>query len=210
MLKYEEMLHFDEHYKKLQESHLIRISWIILSSTVWYTIIYVLLKFAITYIPDIYAWNHAESWFTFERLKFIKLDLIYFFIGLIMVYYGSIRLFRITIQNHSVKTESGDIPKRLLKDGYYAAVRHPMYGTFVVLYMGILLSLRSLDGIIIALLMIVGQYVNAIIEEKRVLQPVFREEYQLYISKVKGILFKKTQIIILTIVLIFCILGFIG
>lgn len=27
MLKYEEMLHFDEHYKKLQKSHLIRISW---------------------------------------------------------------------------------------------------------------------------------------------------------------------------------------
>lgn len=208
MLKYEEMLHLDEYYKKLQESHLIRMSWIILSSTAWYTLIYVFLKFAITYVPDIYAWNHADFWFTFESIKFVKVDLIYFFIGLLMIYYGSIRLFNITIQNHSVRNKNEDIPKRLLKDGYYASVRHPMYGTFVILYMGILLSLRSLDGIIIALLMTVGQYVNAIIEEKRVLQPVFHEEYQLYIREVKGILLKKTQIISLIIVMIFCIVGF--
>ncbi|HEX3078668.1 MAG TPA: methyltransferase, partial [Lachnospiraceae bacterium] len=101
------------------------------------------------------------------------------------------RLFHITIQNHSVKNKNEDIPKRLLKDSYYASVRHPMYGTFVILYMGILLSLRSLDGMLIALLMTVGQYVNAIIEEKRILRPVFHEEYQLYIREVKGILLKK-------------------
>ena len=209
MLKYEEMLHLDEYYKKLQESHRIWISWIILSSTAWYSIIYVFLKFAITYVPDIYAWKHAEFWFSFESIKFIKVDLIYFFIGLLMIYYGSIRLFNITIQNHNVRNKNEDIPKRLLKDGYYASVRHPMYGTFVILYMGILLSLRSLDGIIIALLMTVAQYVNAIIEEKRVLQPVFHEEYQQYIREVKGILLKKMQIISLIIVMIFCIVGFI-
>ncbi len=210
MLKYEEVLHFDEQYKKLQESHLIRNSWIILSSTVCYIMIYLLLKFTITYVPDIYAWNHAKTWFTFRNLKFIKMDAIYFFIGLLMVYYGSIRLFNITIQNHSVKNENDDIPNSLLKDGYYASVRHPMYGTFVILYIGILFSLRSLDGIVLALLMIVGQYVNAIIEEKRILQPVFCEEYQRYSRQVKGVLLKKTQIIALTIVMIFCIVGFIG
>ena len=196
--------------RKLRESHLIRNSWIILSSTVWYTLIYLLLKYAITYIPDIYAWNHSIYWFTFKSLKFIKMDAIYFFIGLLLVYYGSVRLFNITIQNHSVKNENEDIPKSLLKDGYYATVRHPMYGTFVILYIGILFSLRSLDGIILALLMIMGQYANAIIEEKRILQPVFCEEYQRYSRQVKGILLKKTQIIILTIVMIFCIVGFIS
>lgn len=209
MLKYEEMLHFDEHYKKLQKSHLIRISWTLLCSTASYTTIYILLKILITYVPDIYAWNHAEVWFTFESIKIIKMDLIYFFTGLLMVYYGSIRLIKITIQNHSVKNESGNVPERLLKDGYYAYVRHPMYGTFVILYMGTLLSLRSLNGIIVALLMIAGQYVNAIFEEKRVLKQVFKEEYQLYIREVKGILLKKTQIIILTTVMILCIVGFI-
>ncbi len=167
------------------------------------------LKIAITYVPDIYAWSHAEAWFTFKRIKFLKVDLIYFIIGLLMIYYGSIRLFNITIQNHSVKRKSEDIPNRLLKDGFYATVRHPMYGTFVILYMGMLLSLRSLEGIIIALLMTVGQYVNAMIEEKRILQPVFHEEYQLYINEVKGILFKKTQMIFMTIIMIFCIVGFI-
>ncbi|MFA9463110.1 MAG: isoprenylcysteine carboxylmethyltransferase family protein [Velocimicrobium sp.] len=209
MLKYEKMLHFDEHYKKLQESHRIRISWSILSSIMWYTMVYLLLKFAITYVPDVYAWKHAESWFTFERLKFVKIDLIYFFMGLLMICYGSIRLFHITIQNHSVKNKSEDIPKRLLRDGYYASVRHPMYGTFAILYMGMFLSLRSLDGIIVALLLTAGQYVNAIIEEKRILQPVFHEEYQRYIREVKGILLKKTQIITLTVVMFFCIVGFI-
>lgn len=209
MLKYEELLHFDVHYKKLQESNLVRNSWIILSSTVWYTLIYLLLKFVIIYVPDIYAWSRAETWFTFKSLNFIKMDVIYFLIGLLMVYYGSVRLFNITIQNHSVKGESEDRPKYLLMDGYYATVRHPMYGTFVILYMGILLSLRSLDGIVLAMLLIVGQYVNAIIEEKKILKPVFYGEYQRYSRQVKGILFKKTQIIVLTIAMFFCIVGFI-
>jgi protein-S-isoprenylcysteine O-methyltransferase Ste14 len=126
-----------------------------------------------------------------------------------MTYYGSVRLLKITLQNHSVNNKSEDKPERLLKDGYYAYVRHPMYGTFAILYMGTLLSLRSLNGIIIALLMTGGQYVNAIIEEKRILKLVFQEEYQQYTREVKGILLKKTQIIILTIMMIFCIVGFI-
>ncbi|PXV93302.1 phospholipid methyltransferase [Lachnotalea glycerini] len=208
MLKYEERLHFDKHYKKLKECHLIRVCWILLSSTVWYTMIYIFLKFAISYLSDAYAWNDAQSWFTFERLKFVKIDLIYFIIGLLMIYYGSIRLLNISIQNHSVKNENDEIPKRLLKDEYYAVVRHPMYGTFVILYMGTLLSLRSLDGLMIALLMTAGTYMNAIIEEKRVLQPVFREEYQQYKKDVKAILLKKTQIFTLIIIMFFCIVGF--
>ena len=209
MLKYEEKFHFDEHYKKLKESHMIRIGWTLLCSTTSYIIIYVLLKILITYIPDIFAWNHAEVWFAFKNIEIIKIDLIYFFIGLFIINYGSIRLMRITIQNHSVKGKNGDIPERLLKDGYYRNVRHPMYGTFVILYMGTFLSLRSLNGIIAVLLMIVGQYVNAIFEEKRILKLAFQEEYQMYIREVKGILFEKNQAIILTTVMILCVVGFI-
>ena len=209
MLRYEELLHFDEHYKKMQENNLIRTSWILLCSTAWYTIIYILLKILITYIPDIYAWNHSEVWFIFERIKFIKIDLIYFLIGLLIVYYGSVRLIKITIQNHSVRKRSEDKPERILKDGFYACVRHPMYGTFVILYMGTFLSLRSLNGIIVALLMTAVQYVNAIFEEKRVLKLVFQEEYQLYIRDVKNILLKKTQMTILITIMLLCIAGFI-
>lgn len=208
MLKYEELLHFDEHYKKLQERNWIRVFWIFLSSTLSYTAIFVLLKILIIYLPDIYAWKHAKVWFTFEGIRIIKMDIIYFFTGLLMVIYASFRLKNITVQNHRAKNKSKNIPERLLKDGYYAKVRHPMYGTFVMLYMGVFLSLRSLFGVVATLLLLTGQYLNALFEEKLVLQVMFQEAYQQYKKEVKGILFKKYEIMMLIIVISLCILGF--
>lgn len=208
MLKYEEKLHFDERYKKLQSNHIsqriIRLLWTVIG----YGLIYACLKYVFLFIPDIQPWNHSETWFTIYNIKFIKADLLYFVGGLIANLYGAVRLSKITIQNHSAKDKKNDKPKELLHTGYYGKVRHPMYGTFLILQAGCLLPLRSLAGIIVTFLLALIQYLNAITEEKHRLIPIFREKYQGYQKNVKAMLFTKPEAVLFLLPVLFSALGF--
>lgn len=209
MLNYEEAFHFNDYYEKYQKSPLLKFCWIILESTVWYTAFFLLLRLGTDKFPDLYAWKHMNSWFTFGNITFIKADLIYYAAGLLIIYYASFQLNHITLQNHSVKEKNNKMPKQILKDGYYAKKRHPMYGAFLFLYIGVLLSLRSLNGILLALLLIGFQYINAILEEGRILKTKLKIEYQQYKREVKGIFFNLEQRILIVIIFMVCLIGFI-
>lgn len=142
-------------------------------------------------------------------VQFIKSDIIYFILGLITVCYGSVRLSKITIQNHSAKNKENSAPSKLLITGYYDRVRHPMYGTFIILQAGFMLSLRSLIGIILALIIIIFQYMNAMFEEKRQLIPLFGDKYHQYIKNVSRMLLTKAEAIVLIFVLVFSVVGYV-
>ena len=208
MLKYEEELHFDKFYEKLKSNsfphkviHL-----------VWGVIVYILLFYSVKYIlnsiPDFQPWGNFKTWFALGEVRFIKLDLGYFIYGIILTCYGTMRLSKITDQNHSVRNEEGSDPKKLLVDGYYARVRHPMYGTFILLQAGFMLSLRSFVGIIIAILVFIFQYANAVIEEKKKLIPIFGEEYRFYAKNVNRMLLIKSEIIVLSLAALLSVVGF--
>lgn len=208
MLKYEEELHFDKFYEKLKSNsfphkviHL-----------VWGVIVYILLFYSVKYIlnsiPDFQPWGNFKTWFALGGVRFIKLDLGYFIYGIILTCYGTMRLSKITDQNHSVRNEEGSDPKKLLVDGYYARVRHPMYGTFILLQAGFMLSLRSFVGIIIAILVFIFQYANAVIEEKKKLIPIFGEEYRFYAKNVNRMLLIKSEIIVLSLAALLSVVGF--
>ena len=192
MLKYEEELHFDKFYEKLKSNsfphkviHL-----------VWGVIVYILLFYSVKYIlnsiPDFQPWGNFKTWFALGEVRFIKLDLGYFIYGIILTCYGTMRLSKITDQNHSVRNEEGSDPKKLLVDGYYARVRHPMYGTFILLQAGFMLS----------------QYANAVIEEKKKLIPIFGEEYRFYAKNVNRMLLIKSEIIVLSLAALLSVVGF--
>lgn len=208
MLKYEEKLHFDEYYRKLQSNNPLHTAIELVWGIIGYVILYFLIKYAFLYVPDFQPWNDFKAWFTLGGVKFVKADLVYFVCGLILNCYGTVRLSKITVQNHSAKSEKGSSPKCLLTNGYYAKVRHPMYGTFIILQAGFMLSLRSFMGMIVALLIVVGQYINAAIEEKKQLIPIFGEEYNLYIKNVRRMVLTKSEIIVFAVVIILSILGF--
>lgn len=209
MLKYEEKLHLDEQYKKLQSNNVIQITIGLVWGVVVYVLLYYFIKYVFRYVPDIQPWNDFESWFTFGGIRFVKADLFYFAGGLIFNCYGTVNLSKISVQNHSVKNEKSNTPNKLLVNGYYAKVRHPMYGTFIILQAGFMISLRSFIGIIVALLIIVAQYINAFIEEKKQLIPIFGEEYNQYRKNVRGILLTKSEIIIFALAVIFSTVGFV-
>jgi len=207
MLKYEEKLHLDEHYRKLQSSSFLQVTMGLVWGIAEYVFLYFLIKYVLLYIPDFQSWNNFQTWFTLGGVKFVKADLAYFVCGLIINCYGTVRLTKITVQNHSAKSEKGSTPKCLLINGYYAKVRHPMYGTFIILQAGFMLSLRSFIGIIVALIIVVGQYINAVIEEKKQLIPAFGEEYNLYIKNVSAMVLTRSEIIAFAVAVILSTVG---
>ncbi|MDP4152303.1 MAG: methyltransferase [Bacillota bacterium] len=209
MRKYEEKLHFDKYYNKLQENNVLQRY----SGVVWgiagYVLLYYFARYILAYIPDFRPWGDIETWFAVGGVRFIKADLVYFTFGLILNCYGTVRLSKITVQNHSARSETGHMPQKLLVNGFYAKVRHPMYGTFIILQAGFMLSLRSFAGMIIALIVIIIQYSNAIIEEKKQLKPIFGEEYNVYIKNVSCILLTRSQIAALVLAALFSAAGFV-
>lgn len=209
MLKYEEKLHFDEYYRKLQSNTPLHTAIGILWGVIGYVILYFLIMYAFLYVPDFRPWSNFKTWFSLGGIKFTKADFVYFVCGLILNCYGTIRLSKITVQNHSAKSEKGSNPKCLLTNGYYAKVRHPMYGTFIILQAGFMLSLRSFVGMIVALLIVVGQYINATFEEKKQLIPILGEEYNQYSKNVRRMILTKSEIIVFAVVIILSIIGFI-
>lgn len=208
MLKYEEKLHFDEHYRKLQSNSFLQATRAITYGVVGYIFLYFLVQYVFLFIPDFKPWNEFETWFTLGSLRFVKADLVYFTCGLITNCYGILRLLKIMNQIHSVKNEKEDgKPLKLSTNGYYAKVRHPMYGTFILLQAGFMLSLRSFVGLMIALMIVITQYINAIMEEKKKLVPTFGEEYYLYMKNVGSKLLTKPEIIIFSLATMISVLG---
>ncbi|KNZ40844.1 methyltransferase family protein [Acetobacterium bakii] len=208
MLKYEEKLHFDEHYSKLQSNRFLLVSLGLARGILGYVFLYLLIKHIFLYLPDLQPWDSANAWFTLCGIRFVKADSAYFLCGLIVSCYGTLRLSKITAQNHSARSKNGIRPQKLLSDGCYAKVRHPMYGTFIILQAGFMLSLRSFVGMILALLIIVFQYMNAIIEEQKQLKPLFGKEYDWYSKNVTNIILTKTEFFVLVSTAILSAIGF--
>lgn len=208
MLKYEEKLHFDKYYNKMQSSSVLHKVISLVCDVAGYIVLYYFIKYIFTSLPDFRPWNNFMPWFSLGGVLFSKIDLIYFTYGLILICYGTVKLSKITMQNHSVRNEKSNIPARLLVTGYYAKVRHPMYGTFIIIQAGFMLSLRSLGGIIIACIIFAFQYVNAAVEEKRLLLPTFGEEYKTYVQNVGHMLLTRSEVIALSLITLLSAVGF--
>ena len=210
MLNYEKKLHFDEHYKKLQSLKGPQKIGALLWGEAGFVLGYLLLKYALQFLPDVSPWSHAEVWFTFYSIPFSKYDGPYILFGLAANCYGSLRLAKITAQNHSVKNEKSGVPAKLLTDGCYAGVRHPMYGAFLILHASLLLSLRSLIGMLLALAVVGFQYLNARWEENRELRPLFAEEYERYAGAVRRVLLRKGEVLVLTAAVLLSLAGLVS
>ncbi len=209
MLKYEEKLHFDKYYNKLQSTSVLHRVINLVCDVAGYIVLYYFIKYFLTSLPDFRPWSNFMPWFSLGGVFFSKIDLIYFAYGLILICYGTIKLSKITIQNHSVRDEKINTSEKLLVTEYYAKVRHPMYGTFIIMQAGFMLSLRSLDGIIIACIIVAFQYTNAAVEEKKQLIPIFGEEYKTYAQNVGRMLLTRSEVIALCLVVFLSAVGFI-
>lgn len=206
MLEYEKRLHLDKQWEKMQSgcamNNMISVVWNILC----FILIFFCLRWLMTDIPDVHPWSNSSLWRSIFGISFLYVDILFFLFGIIMYMYGSIRFIGINKENHSVRTKN-DMPESLLITGFYAKVRHPMYGVFVIKFAAVFLSLRSVIGIFLTVLFAITQYVNAYREEKKILIPLFDDEYRQYSDKVEHLLLNKWEVVMLLIFVTFGLTG---
>lgn len=173
-----------------------------------FVILFVVLRWLMTGVSNLYAWNTSSVWRSLFGISFLYVDMVYFLFGILMYMYASIRFIGINKENCSVRS-TNDTPQKLLTDGYYASTRHPMYGIFIIKFAAVFLALRSMNGIILTILFAISQYLNAYQEEKRILVPLFGNEYRYYTEKVQQRLLNKWEAFVLGLFLAFSLSGFI-
>jgi len=154
-----------------------------------FTALFIILRFLLKFVPDFYIWKTGTAWFKIFGVSLYQIDIIYFIICLIFVTHGVINLFLITKENHEIRNDKTRKPDKLITDGFYEKTRHPMYGTFLIINFGLILSTRSIWGLILIGLFFIIQYGNSYIEEKNELLEIFPENYRKYQKKVSNMMF---------------------
>jgi protein-S-isoprenylcysteine O-methyltransferase Ste14 len=206
MLDYEKRLHLDKNWEKMQAGYPGKHVVSVMVGAVCFIAVYIALKWLLSFLPDPAPWNVSPLWKQIYGISFLRVDILYFALGLLTYSYGCVRFYGINRQNHSVRGK-GDTPDSLLTDGYYAKARHPMYGVFIIRSAAVLLSLRSMIGVIVAVLFAALQYANARREEQRVLIPLFGEAYRSYAAQTRRMLLRKAEAVALILFTLVSIAG---
>lgn len=185
---------------------------IVVIGVVTFAILNYLFRGILNYLPDPVLWGKFDYTISVLSYSLNLFSVINFVLGLIIFCYGICRLYGINKQNHEARDHKTRKPTKLLTEGYYSEVRHPMYGAFVLIQLGLLFSLRSLFATIIIVLVIVGQFANGIFEEKRELVKIFGDEYEAYRKKVRARFITEPMKIIFTLAGVSTVFGimFIG
>ncbi|BAY77497.1 isoprenylcysteine carboxyl methyltransferase [Nostoc linckia NIES-25] len=74
---------------------------------------------------------------------------------------------------------------QLVTDGIYSLIRHPIYTSYILLFIGFCLMLQSLWGSGLLLIVCVVWFGNRIVIEEQMLEERFGEEYQSYSQQTK-------------------------
>lgn len=74
---------------------------------------------------------------------------------------------------------------QLVTDGIYSLIRHPIYTSYILLFIGFCLMLQSLWGSVLLLVVCVVWFGNRIAIEEQMLEERFGEEYRSYCQQTK-------------------------
>lgn len=208
MLKYEEKLGLDKKHEKLQKSNVAKTILSIIEGILEFSVSFFVIRYLLMFVKDIQPWQGSAKLFEFFTIPIYAVDCVYFAVGLVICCIANVMLARITEENHSAKDQNTEDTVRLLTTGYYAKLRHPMYGTFILLQASVLLSLRSLIGILLTLGVIALQYYNAVTEENKKLIVTFKDSYTEYTQTTRRMLLNNTMIIVLAVMICASAIGF--
>lgn len=118
-------------------------------------------------------------------------------------FYQCLEIVKVNNQVHNEKNK----PNTLLEEGYYAVVRHPMMSRFLIILFSFLFMMGSSLSLLIFIPFYVIFWSLSIYEEKKIIYPTFGERYTTYKKKVKYRLFNRNSGLVLSILIIFMIIG---
>ncbi|NHK30355.1 MAG: hypothetical protein FK730_03325 [Asgard group archaeon] len=112
----------------------------------------------------------------------------------------------IIIKNREAHTVRNS-PNYLLTDGYYGKVRHPMYSMFMLVFLGISIALISSLSIAVFSFVVIVLMILIFVEEKYMLKPIFKENYDEYRKSVRRYFLQTWQWILIILFLTVHIIG---
>ncbi|EOD00827.1 methyltransferase family protein [Caldisalinibacter kiritimatiensis] len=158
---------------------------IVFSSLIFFSLFYWGIKHLQNFLPDLTLWRTVNLYVDIVPYRINIFDIIHYSFGLMFFITAILNLLEIYEQSYSENNnQSNEIPK-LMTTGHYGRVRHPMYGTLMLMWLGLFFSLRSLYGASVFMLIVIVQVINGIVEEKTLLARVYGKEYEEYKKRVK-------------------------
>ncbi|RPJ40223.1 MAG: isoprenylcysteine carboxylmethyltransferase family protein [Chloroflexi bacterium] len=122
-------------------------------------------------------------------------------VGFVVFIYASYQAWRATREKNAVEDPKRQAATRLLDTGFYARVRHPMYGMFILANAGLGLAAGSIYGLAFGLLSVVVFVLNGFFEERALLIPQFGGLYRDYMRRVPARFFTPLDAALLAVTL---------
>lgn len=179
----------------------------IAASTTLFVVVLVTAALIIPLLPGPHLWAAVDKTITVGRISVSLGNLLHLIVGYTLFIYGSYHAWKATRLKNTVEDPKHELATRILDTGYYARVRHPMYGMFILANVGLGFAMNSVYGLGFGVLSLILFIANGIFEEKYVMLRFFGEAYQDYMRRVKARYFTAGQAIALSLVLAIYIAG---
>ena len=158
-------------------------------------------------LPGPHLWAAIDRTLTVADSPVSFARLLHILLGYTLFIYGSFHAWQATRLKNTVEDPKHELATRILDTGYYARVRHPMYGMFILANVGLGFAMNSVYGLAFGLLSLAAFVANGIFEEQYVMIRFFGEAYEDYMRRVTARYFTPGHAIILALVLSLDIAG---
>lgn len=150
----------------------------VFGAVIFYFVFYTLLKSVLPILPDLTLYRQLDLTFDIYNYSVPMFDMLFFTFGLWVFCHGVIRLASLSEKGHLSSLDD-------LNDGEFGKIRHPLYGAFMIIELGLFISLRTLYGLIFLMALIFFQIIASYVEDTYVLKKRFGERYEEYCTLVK-------------------------
>jgi protein-S-isoprenylcysteine O-methyltransferase Ste14 len=173
----------------------------IAASTALFLLVLIIAGLITPLLPGLQLWAAIDRTITVAGGTISLTNLLHILLGYILFIYGSFHAWQATRLKNTVEDPKRELATRILDTGYYARVRHPMYGMFILANVGLGFAMNSIYGLAFSLLSLGLFIANGIFEERAVMLRFFGEEYQSYMRRVTARYFTPSQTVVLIMVL---------
>lgn len=178
------------------------------ASTTLFVLVFVIAALILPLLPGPHLWAAIDQTVTVGRTSVSLANLLHLVIGYGLFIYGSYHAWKATRLKNTVEHPKHELATRILDTGYYARVRHPMYGMFIMANVGLGFAMNSVYGLGFGLLSLAAFIANGIFEERYVMIRFFGEAYQDYMRRVTARYFTPRQAIVVVLFLVIYVAGF--
>ncbi|HEY3475232.1 MAG TPA: methyltransferase [Anaerolineales bacterium] len=179
----------------------------IAASTALFILVLVIAALATPLLPGPQLWVEIDRTVTVAGGTVSLANLLHILLGYVLFIYGSFHAWQATRLKNTVEDPKHELATRILDTGYYAHVRHPMYGMFILANVGLGVAMNSIYGLIFGILSLAAFVANGIFEERYVMIRFFGPTYQAYMQRVTVRYFTPGHAIVLALVLALYVAG---